>query len=107
MSMAIAGIARACQTDITQHISNNGEKICKNMENASIVNVLGQYMFLTWRDLAWPAYPTLEDIPLYVSLVNELIMGTGGTPTIPQFIGQGANGVLEGTLGEKLGIWCW
>ena len=35
---------------------------------------------------------------------NELIMGTGGTPTIPLFIGQGANGELEGTPGNKKGI---
>jgi Secretory lipase len=31
-------------------------------------------------------------------------MGTGGTPTIPLFIGQGAYGVLEGTPGDKAGI---
>ena len=31
-------------------------------------------------------------------------MGTGGTPTIPLFIGQGANGELEGTPGNKPGI---
>jgi hypothetical protein len=33
-----------------------------------------------------------------------LIMGTGGTPTVPLFIGQGASGVLEGTPGDKAGI---
>ena len=37
-------------------------------------------------------------------MVNKLIMGTGGTPTIPLFIGQGANGVPEGTPGDKPGI---
>ena len=37
-------------------------------------------------------------------MANKLIMGTGGTPTIPLFIGQGANGVLEGTPGDKAGI---
>ncbi len=31
-------------------------------------------------------------------------MGTGGTPTIPLFIGQGANGDLEWTPGDKPGI---
>ena len=31
-------------------------------------------------------------------------MGTGGTPTIPMFIGQGANGIPEGTPGNKPGI---
>jgi Secretory lipase len=36
--------------------------------------------------------------------VNQLIMGTGGTPTAPLFIGQGALGELEGTSGDKPGI---
>ena len=31
-------------------------------------------------------------------------MGTGGTPTIPLFVGQGANGDPEGTPGNKPGI---
>ena len=35
---------------------------------------------------------------------NQLIMGTGGTPKIPLFIGQGAGGELEGTPGNKRGI---
>jgi hypothetical protein len=31
-------------------------------------------------------------------------MGTGDTPTIPLFVGQGANGDLEWTPGDKKGI---
>jgi hypothetical protein len=104
MPMAIAGIARAFHKNFTQYLSNNGKKIFKNMENASIINVLGHYPGLTWKDLARRAYRAPEDIPLYVTVVNKLIMGTGGTPTIPLFIGQGANGVPEGTPGNKPGI---
>jgi hypothetical protein len=80
------------------------------MQTKSIVHVLGQYPGLTWEELAKPEYPTPESIPLYVECVNRLIMGTGGvpdgvaTPTIPLFIGQGANGELEGTAGNKEGI---
>jgi len=104
MPMAIAGIARAFHINFTPYLSDNGKKIFKDMENASIINVLGQYPGLTWKDLASPAYPTPEDIPLYVTMVNKLIMGTSGTPTIPLFIGQGANGVPEGTPGNKRDI---
>ena len=39
-----------------------------------------------------------------MTLANQLIMGTGGTPTIPLFIGQGANGDLEWTPGDTPGI---
>ena len=101
MPMAIAGIARAFQLDFTQYLSSNGKKIVAAMENASIVNVLGQYPGLTWKDLASPQYPTPEAIPIYGETVNKLIMGKGDTPRIPLFIGQGANGVLEGTPGNK------
>ena len=62
------------------------------------------YWRLKWADLVSPAYPTPESLPLFVTLANKLIMGTGGTPTIPLFIGQGANGDLEWTPGNKPGI---
>ena len=71
------------------------------MQTASIINVLGQYPGLKWEDLVSPEYPTPEILPLYVRCANKLIMGTGGTPTIPLFIGQGANGGLEGTPCHK------
>jgi hypothetical protein len=104
MPMAIAGMARAFHINFTQYLSEYGKKIFKNMENASIINVLGHYPGLTWKDLASPAYATPEAIPVYVTAANKLIMGTGGTPTIPLFIGQGANGVPEGTPGNKRDI---
>jgi hypothetical protein len=66
--------------------------------------VLGQYAGLKGRDLVSPDYPTPEHLPLYVRCANKLIMGTGGTPTIPLFIGQGAHGELEGTPGTKKDI---
>jgi hypothetical protein len=81
-------------------------KLYHEVMTASIVNVLGQYPYwgLTWADLVSPAYPTPERLPAYVRVANKLIMGTGGTPTIPLFIGQGANGDLEWTPGDKPGI---
>ncbi|MGO9182600.1 MAG: lipase family protein [Mycobacterium sp.] len=110
MAMALAGIARAFETDFTPYLSDRGVKIYNGMQNASIVDVLGQYPGLKWKDLAKPEYPTPESIPLYVETVNKLIMGTGGVPdhatkpTVPLFIGQGARGELEGTPGNKQGI---
>ena len=62
------------------------------------------YWRLKWTDVVIPEYPTPESLPLFVTLANKLIMGTGGTPTIPLFIGQGANGIPEGTPGNKPGI---
>src|SRR5580693_9453035 len=106
MAMALVGIARGfeIETELAQYLSPNGKRIFHQMQTASIINVLGQYPGLKWRDLVSSDYPTPEDLPLYVRCANKLIMGTGGTPTIPLFIGQGANGELEGTPGNKKGI---
>ena len=114
MLMALAGITRAFEREkeFKEFLSNNGVKLFDAMQTKSIVNVLGQYWNpkkggLKWADLAKPQYPTPESISLYVDCANKLIMGTGGdphgvaTPTIPLFIGQGADGEDEGTPGNK------
>jgi Secretory lipase len=106
MPMALIGIARAFEIDFTPYLSPHGLQLFRGMPTTSIVNVLGQprYWRLEWTDVVKPEYPTPESLPLFVTLANELIMGTGGTPTIPLFIGQGANGDLEWTPGNKPGI---
>jgi hypothetical protein len=102
--MALIGIGRAYQIDLTPYLSEYGLELYDKLQHASITEVLGQYPGLTWAQLAKPQYPTPETIPVYVEVANKLIMGTGGTPTEPLFIGQGAGGELEGTPGDKPGI---
>jgi hypothetical protein len=106
MAMALVGIVRAfeIETELAQYLSPNGARIFHEMQTASIIDVLGHYPGLKWEDLVVREYPTPESLPVYVRCANQLIMGTGGTPTIPLFIGQGANGKLEGTPGNKKGI---
>lgn len=106
MPMALIGIARAFERDFTPYLTPKGMDLYRAMQNASIVHVLGQprYWRLRWTDVVIADYPTPESLPLFVELANKLIMGTGGTPTIPLFIGQGANGIPEGTPGNKPGI---
>lgn len=104
MPMALVGIARAFEKDFTPYLSPQGARIFHQMQSASIVYVLGRYPGLKWTDLIRPEYPTPESLPLYVRCANKLIMGTGAAPTIPLFIGQGANGELELTPGDKEGI---
>lgn len=104
MPMAIIGVSRAFHINLTPYLSEYGKQIYAKLEKASIAEVLAQYPGLTWAQLAKPEYPTPESIPVYVHTVNQLIMGTGGTPTIPLQISQGALGELEGTEGNKPGI---
>jgi hypothetical protein len=104
MPMAIIGVSRAFHIDLTPYLSEYGAQLYAKLEKASIAEALAHYPGLTWAQLAKPEYPTPESIPVYVHTVNQLIMGTGGTPTTPLFIGQGALGELEGTPGDKPGI---
>jgi hypothetical protein len=104
MPMAIIGVSRAFQINLMPYLSEYGKQVYAKLEKASIVNVLAQYPGLTWTQLAKPEYPTPESIPVYVHTVNQLIMGTRGTPTTPLQISQGALGELEGTAGNKPGI---
>jgi len=104
MPMAIIGVSRAFHIDLTPYLTEYGAQLYAKLEKASIAEALAQYPGLTWAQLAKSEYPTPESIPAYVHTVNQLIMGTGGTPTAPLFIGQGALGELEGTPGNKPGI---
>src|SRR6202043_1122684 len=76
----------------------------KKLQKASITNVLGQYPGLTFAQLAKPQYANPASIPVLVKVENELNTGSLGSAAIPMFIGQGANGILEGTPGNKPGI---
>ncbi len=106
LAMALVGIGRAfeIETELAKYLSPNGARILHEMQTASIVNVLGQYPGLKWQDMVKREYPTPESLRLFVDCANKLVMGTAGTPTIPLFIGQGANGTHEGTPGDKPGI---
>jgi hypothetical protein len=104
MPMALIGIARAYNVDLTPYLSAYGQQLYNSLQGASIINVLAQYPGLTFAQMAKPQYATPESIPIYVQLANQLIMGAQHTPTTPLFIGQGAYGELMGTSGDKPGI---
>lgn len=103
MPMAIVGAAKSYGVDLTPYLSDNGLVIYNKLKNASIVNVIGQYPGLKWSDVAKPQYAKPENVLPFVTIANKLIMGQGATPKIPQLIGQGSGGELEGTSGT--GIW--
>ena len=102
--MSIIGIARGFHIDITPYLSSYGRQLYDSLQDASIVNVLGQYPGLTFARLVKPRYANPASIPVLVKVENELNTGSLGSATVPMFIGQGANGTLEGTPGNKPGI---
>jgi hypothetical protein len=97
MPMAIIGIARGYQIDLSPYLSAYGSKVYAEMQSDSITNVLAQYPGLTWDELVKPQYHNPNSVKPLVEVGNKLDLGAVGMPTIPFFIGQGAGGVLEGT----------
>ncbi len=95
--MALGGAARAFNVDMTPYLGAYGMQLDNTLKSATFLQVLGEYPGLTFAQLTKPQYLTPESIPVFVQLVNELIMGTYGTPTQPLLIDQGAFGELEGT----------
>ena len=102
--MAVIGVARSHDVDLTPYLTAYGLQLNNELQKASIVQVLGAYPGLTIDQLIQPQYLPPESIPVYKETVNQLIMGSRGTPTVPLFIGQGAGGEFEGTAGDKPGI---
>lgn len=97
VGMALIGVARAYDMNLDLYLSERGQAVYKKMKSQSILNVLAQYPNFYWKDIVKPEYENRLAVQDYVTSVNKVIMGTGGTPTIPMFIGQGTGGELEGT----------
>lgn len=102
--MAIIGIARGFHINITPYLSAYGRRLYARLQKASITNVLGQYPGLTFARLVKPQYANPDSIPVLVKTENELDTGSLASPTVPMLIGQGADGILVGTPGNKPGI---
>jgi hypothetical protein len=100
--MALIGVGRSFDLNLPQYLSEKGLALHEKMKSQSIVNVLGQYPDLYWKDIVKPEYENRLKLGVYVDSVNKVIMGTGGTPTIPLFIGQGTGGELEGTKASPI-----
>jgi hypothetical protein len=104
LMMALIGASRAYDVDLSQYLNSYGLSIYTKLQDASIATVLGEYPGLTWTQIAKPQYPNPDVIPVFAQTVNKLDLGNAPAPTVPMFIGQGANGVLEGTSGSTPGI---
>jgi hypothetical protein len=104
LPMALIGLARSFHFDLTPYLNASGLALYNKLQDASIINTLGEYPGLTYAQLVKPQYANPDTIPAYVHDANQLIMGTGGSPTVPLLIDQGANGVLDGTAATTPGI---
>ncbi|MDG3009885.1 triacylglycerol lipase [Rhodococcus sp. D2-41] len=103
-AMAITGVARSYGIDFAPYLSDYGKQILSKMQTASITEVMGHYPGLTWQQMAKPQYADPADVPPLMEAVRKIDLGLAPTPTVPMFIGQGADGAVEGTPNDKPGI---
>ncbi|MFF3285871.1 lipase family protein [Streptomyces sp. NPDC003023] len=102
--MAVIGVARAYGIDIKPYLSEKGHKVFDELEHGSIIDALGHYPGMKWKELVKPEYEDVNSIPAFTEAVNKVNLGQAATPTVPGFIGQGNAGVLEGTFNKPPGI---
>jgi len=104
MPMAIIGVSRSFGIDLKPYLNEYGLSVFNSMQKASIIQGLGSKPGLTWKKMTKPQYSDPAKVPIFVTTVNKLNLGKQPSPTIPMFIGQGALGEAEGTIGNKPGI---
>lgn len=103
--LALIGAARGFGIDLQPYLSEYGKQVYADLEDAAILQAIGgQYSGLTFRSLVKPAYADPASIPVFVTAVNKLNLGTRANPTIPLFMGQGTAGELEGSSGSTPGV---
>lgn len=102
--MAVIGVSRSYGIDIKPYLSAKGLKVYKELEYGSILDALGHYPGMTWKQLVKPEYKDPNSIPAFTEAVNKVNLGQAATPTVPGFIGQGNAGRLEGTFNNPHGI---
>jgi hypothetical protein len=97
MPMALVGIARAYGVNINPYLSQYGKEVVASMQTMNINTAEDDFAGITWAQIAKPQYPEPEDVPVFVSLVNRLILGNTALPNVPMFIAQGTGGQIDGT----------
>lgn len=90
----LVGMSRAFHVDLDKYLSAYGRKVAEQVSGGCINSFVGNYPGLTIQKLLKPRYQNFLSVPIFASIVNEVIMGSDGTPRIPMFM---ANGNADGT----------
>jgi Ca2+-binding RTX toxin-like protein len=95
MPLALTGIAKAFQIDMTPYLSAEGAQIIDTVK----ADCIGEHDYpgLKWADLVKPQYADPTSVGPFVETANKLIMGNTNTPSVPLFIREGTDGPSEGT----------
>lgn len=98
--MALIGAGRSFDIDVTQYLNDKGKALYDRFADGSIITVLPQTGGLTYESIVKPEYAdSIDSIPPFADAVAKLNRLSAASPTVPVYIGQGTNGLLEGTPG--------
>ena len=84
------GLARAYRLDLSRLLNDRGKEIMRETEKGCIVNAA--WPGLKLADMLKPEYRDWQQVPELALIMNDSIMGRGGTPSTPVFLGVGNQG---------------
>jgi hypothetical protein len=95
----LVSLGHAFGIDITSYLSAYGQQVVNQVAGECIGSFAANYPGLTVQELLLPQYSNPFQIPALVTVLNHLIMGTGGTPGEPLLLGVGnADGTGDGIM---------
>jgi hypothetical protein len=95
----LVSVGRAFGVNISQYLSSYGEQLTSAVSGECIASFAASYPGLTVQQLLGSQYQNPFQIPALVTIMNKLIMGTGGTPAEPVLLGVGnADGTGDGIM---------
>lgn len=99
MPGVLVGVARAFDFDLTSYLSPLGQKLAEQDGSECANSFESADPGLTIQQLFQPQYADPLTDPAIASVVNDLIMGSDGTPKAPIFIGVGnSDGTGDGVI---------
>jgi hypothetical protein len=96
----LIGLTRAYGIDLARYLSPYGLKVVQAESDVCIGSVFGHYPGLTVQQLMKPQYQDFFNVPTFVRLLNDQLMGTApGHPTEPLLMAVGnVDGTGDGAM---------
>jgi hypothetical protein len=95
----LLGVARAFGVPLAPYLSSSGAQVIAQVHDGCIKSVVGHSPGLSIQSLLDPRHADLLGVPVFASIVNELIMGTDGTPRRPILLADGdSDGTGDGVM---------
>ncbi len=99
MTGVLVGVARGFDVDLMSYLSPYGQSLAQQVSGECANSFESADPGLTIQQLVQPRYQNLLADPVIASAVNELTMGTDGTPRTPLFLGVGnSDGTGDGVI---------